>query len=126
MLLLGVTHTSNTTLHVLAEIARLPYLNKWGTAIVLDDEGNRTSVPYLLAGCSEAFDNIEPHLQRAGVQKMTRIGEAVSRLVRSKDLVEIGLEVLRQDPTLLLCSNPACEWCVDARRILSQGSGGST
>lgn len=119
VMLLGVSHTRNTTVHVLAEIAELPYLNKWGEVEVLADDGTSCPVQFLRAGCSEGFDNLEPFLEKENAQQIRTIGNATVRYLKAIDIIEIGLKALRENPALLLCDQPDCAWCHDARTVLN-------
>ena len=47
-----------------------------------------------------------------------RIGNAVVRLIRSRNLIELGLAAGRNNPAFVLCDNPHCADCVNQRADL--------
>lgn len=98
VLLLGVDHTTNTSVHYGEFLAGRPLLERFVNAaggIV------RASFP----NCSAGFAAIEPHLEPV---EAARVGRAVVRRVRVRDVVDATLRLLREDPEALLCPFSAC------------------
>jgi len=118
ILLIGVSHTVNSAIHMAEYIARVPY-SMPGTAQVVTAAGEIASVeiPWR-PGCSQGFGKIEDHLERKGLIRRGRIGLAPSQLVPGKGVVETGVELLRKDPGALLCDRTECWWCSRARIII--------
>ncbi len=126
VLLLGVGHNRNSTIHVGEAYADVPY---WGytwpkpdepVPVVLPD-GQTVYVPLLRPpGCSAGFEAIGPVLEARGVVRKGVVGAAPVQLMRGQDLIDAVVDLLRGDPAALLCANPACASCNRAREILTK------
>ncbi|MEA2528737.1 MAG: aminoglycoside 3-N-acetyltransferase [Thermomicrobiales bacterium] len=124
VLLIGVGHATNSTVHAGEAHVPVPYLDvpfrpdnaREATVLV---NGEEMRVPLLQPpGCSRAFGAVERPLRKRGAIRDGRIGRALSQLVRGRDVVETTVELLRGDPTALLCTDPECYRCAEARRCL--------
>ena len=122
VLLLGVTHTSNSAIHVAEALLGVPYYGKTRTAEILDDAG-ATHVVTLTGGpgCSRGFDNLEPLLVERNWIKIARVGSAEVRLMQGGNLIAACEELLAESPEALLCDYPDCGSCGDARKTLRAG-----
>jgi len=117
VLLVGVDQDRNTTLHAAEEVVRSPYLTTHTAAMIV--KGKTREVTYeLFPGPHRDFIGIDRELRRRGVVKIGRIGASVVRLMRAKDLIETTVDMLRRDPTAVLCDNPACAACVRQRAAI--------
>lgn len=109
ILLLGVGHESNTTLHAVEELAGSTYhLQKRPAHAIIRTGGGeiaRTFWPHAY-GTPRRFPAIEPLLVERGAQATGAIGASVARLVSAEALVEIGCGVLRIDPEFLVDRGP--------------------
>ena len=62
--------------------------------------------------CARGFVNFLPHYRPAGaILCEGRIGQAEAKITDMRKTLEIELELLRRDPTLLMCQDPACVEC---------------
>jgi aminoglycoside 3-N-acetyltransferase len=61
---------------------------------------------------------VDGWLDERGLQKRGQVGSAEARLVRSRDIVEVVTERLRQDETTFLHLKGFDEECDDARKSL--------
>ncbi|NPV53368.1 MAG: AAC(3) family N-acetyltransferase [Firmicutes bacterium] len=122
--LIGCGNTRNSLIHVIESIARVPYIDifcwqhlGWREAArVIGADGREHEVPlFEVPGCSESFDRLTPHLVRAGVMIEGRIGEARAYLLKAREVIRIGVEILGRDPFYLLCPVGTCQAC-DHRR----------
>ena len=114
ILLLGVGHDADTTLH-LAEIkAGVPYgLPKHVTVL---DSGRLVKVEYRENDhCCARFALADEWLRERGLQREGRVGTAHARLARSRHIVAVALEHLAADPLIFL-HETGCEECEEARR----------
>lgn len=115
VLLLGVTHSEDTTLHLAEAIARVPYSVSHPTVVVVD--GKPKSV--LIAEtdhCCRGFRAADAWLRARGAQREGRVGNAEARLASARDIVEVALFQLRRDPLVFLCAPSAgCDECDAAR-----------
>lgn len=99
VLLLGVSHTSNTAIHVAEQ--HLGRSRFWRYAKA--DEDVWIELPNA-PGDSEGFDEIEPHLRP--VTREVCIGECRARRVAVADVIETATRLILEDPAALLGSNP--------------------
>jgi len=105
VLLLGVDQDRSTTLHVAEALAKAPYMNPARKKYVDRNGRVRTYRGTLYAGPHRNFIGIDPLLRRAGILKMTKIGNAVVRLMKGKELIDFCVARLKEDPTIFLTKN---------------------
>jgi aminoglycoside 3-N-acetyltransferase len=112
VLLLGVGHDCNTTVHVAEAIAGVRYRQpKYATVL---ENGRAKRYEYGETDhCCERFSLLDAWLQHR--QKMGVIGKAHARLARSRDIVEAALARLRHDETVFLHPAGECAECDLAR-----------
>jgi aminoglycoside N3'-acetyltransferase len=115
VLLLGVNHDANTTIHLAELLADVPYRIKHQVTIL--QNGRPMQIEYGENDhCCERFKFADDWLRDRGLQREGQVGHAPSRLIRSRDVVNIVVEQLKEDPLLFL--HPAkvgCEECDEAR-----------
>lgn len=108
VLLLGVGHTSNTSMHLAEQRlgrSRFYRYAKVGTSVWAE----LPNVP----GHSHRFDDIEPALRRS--TREVQFGECRARLIPIRDVLEAVTAAVLADPGALLCEDPECR-CGAARR----------
>lgn len=115
VLLLGVNHDADTTLHLAELLAGVPY--RIPKHITVMQHGQPVRVEYGENDlCGERFVLADTWLRERGVQAEGRVGHADARLVRARDVVAVTLEHLRRDPLLFLHPPGAgCAECDEAR-----------
>lgn len=115
VLLLGVGHDANTTLHLAELLAGVPY----GVPrhCTVSEKGRKVRIPYTENDhCCERFALADAWLDDQRLQRYGRVGNATARLVRSRDLVSVALARLQQDPLVFLHPRGAgCDECDLAR-----------
>ncbi|MDX0495937.1 AAC(3)-VI family aminoglycoside N-acetyltransferase [Sinorhizobium medicae] len=118
VILLGVGHDSNTTLHLAELMSKVPYGVPRHCTIV--ENGSRVRIAYLENDhCCQNFSLADVWLRRNGLQKEGQIGNAHARLVRSRDIVKIAMKQLAHDPLVFLHpAEVACEECDAARQSI--------
>lgn len=116
--LLGVDQDRNTTLHTVEERLRLPYLRTTDQRTFDTPEGRVTKAWRFFPGPHRDFIGLERALQAAGALRVGRIGNAAVRLMRSRELIDVGLRLGRENPAFVLCENPNCADCVGQRATL--------
>jgi len=108
VLLLGVGHESNTTLHAVEELSGSPFhlqrepvhaSIRTATTVI-----RRTFWAHAY-GTPRRFGAIEPLLVERGIQTSGPVGAATARLMRSGALVELGREVLRASPEFFVAES---------------------
>jgi aminoglycoside 3-N-acetyltransferase len=112
VLLLGVDQDRNTTLHTVEELLRLPYLRTTEEKTFESPEGTVTKSWPLFPGPHRDFIGSDALLRASGRMIVGRIGSAVARLIKSRDLIDILVAHGRKNPAWALCDNPNCSDCV--------------
>ena len=116
VLLLGVGHDANTTIHLAEILAGAPYrVSKYCT---IERGGQAVRVEYGENDhCCQRFAVVDEWLRARGLQSEGPVGHAHARLMRARDVVTVVCEKLADDPLLFLHSPDAkCEECDEARR----------
>jgi aminoglycoside N3'-acetyltransferase len=121
VLLLGVGHDDNTTVHLAEHLAGVRYRRK--THVTLIKDGSHIRFHYAeIDHCCQNFIFVDQWLEAKGLQRKGIIGHAQASLIRSRDVVETVMERLRQDETIFLHPFGVDEQCDEARASLSQVS----
>jgi aminoglycoside 3-N-acetyltransferase len=110
VLLMGVTHRTNTTIHVAEWRAGRPPFVRWS---LTPDK----IVEFKWPGDSAGFDAITPHLKNIVVHG--QIGQANVQRIPADRLVETAVHLIHQNRTALLCNIEDCERCRDMRKRLA-------
>ncbi|MFP2926256.1 AAC(3)-IV family aminoglycoside N-acetyltransferase [Pyxidicoccus sp. 3LG] len=120
VLLLGVGHSEDTTLHLAELLANVPYgLPKHCTVL---QDGRPVRIEYLENDhCCQRFALADEWLRARGLQSEGRVGHAHARLFRSRDVVAVALEQLERDPLLFL--HPPSEGCAECDEARSSITG---
>jgi aminoglycoside 3-N-acetyltransferase len=110
VLLLGVGHDADTTIHLAELEAGVPYgVPKQCTAL---HAGRAVQIEYRENDhCCERFALADEWLRARGLQAEGPVGHAHARLVRSRDLVRVVCEELARDPLRFL--HPASAGCIE-------------
>jgi len=109
--LLGVDQDRNTTLHSVEALLELPYL---GNKTAVLKSGKEKSFKYY-PGPHRDFIGIDHIMRENGKMKIGKIGNAIVRLMKSKDLIDTFTELGSKDPAFCLCDNDNCADCVMQR-----------
>ena len=116
--LLGVDQDRNTSLHGVEALLQLPYLGSSTNTFTTPEGETLTKNWNYYPGLHRDFIGIDRYFREAGVMKISRIGNSQVRLIKSKDLFEIGLALGAEDPAFVLCDNPECADCVAQRAAI--------
>jgi len=115
VLLLGVGHDADTTLHLAELLAGVPYRTRKHVT-VRGPDGAPTRLAYDENDhCCARFALVDDWLRARGLQREGPVGSAHARLVRSRDVVAVARERLAHDPLLFLHPLGECEECDEAR-----------
>jgi aminoglycoside 3-N-acetyltransferase len=107
VLLLGVDHTVNTSIHYGEKLAgRLQFI-RW--ALVQDRVVECPGFP----GDSDGFNVIAPALEK--YMRRVEIGNAFVQAVHLKSLIKVVMEQIKENPFALLCQRQDCERCTAVR-----------
>lgn len=116
VLLLGVGHDADTTLHLAELLAGVPYrVPKHCTVL---EEGRPVRIDYGENNhCCARFVLADEWLRARGLHSEGRVGHADARLARARNITGVALEQLARDPLLFLHPPGAgCAECDEARR----------
>jgi aminoglycoside 3-N-acetyltransferase len=109
VMLLGVDHTTNTSIHFAEKLAGRKQFVRWA----LTPAGIVTCPGF--PGCSAGFDAIEPEVRP--FTKTVTVGNAVVRALPMRALMVRVLEMIKKDRYALLCNRSDCERCVEVRKM---------
>jgi aminoglycoside 3-N-acetyltransferase len=116
VLLVGVTHTSNTTIHLAEQHLGRSRFYRYAKSA----DGLWIELPNI-PGESHQFDTVEPVLRPA--TKEVRVGQARIRRIPKQAVLAATRQLVEADPAALLCTDdPACR-CAAAlqQRLISLG-----
>jgi aminoglycoside 3-N-acetyltransferase len=117
VLLLGVGHDANTTIHLAENLGGVRY--RLPHHVTVRQDGRLTRVDYAeVDHCCENFALMDEWLDAAGHQRRGRVGRAQARLARSRDIVAAALPRLRENETVFLHPSGSCQECDRARASL--------
>jgi aminoglycoside 3-N-acetyltransferase len=116
VLLLGVGHDANTTVHVAEAIAGVRYRQP-KHATVLENGKPRRYEYGETDHCCERFGLLDAWL--GDKQRRGKVGNAEARLARSRDIVAAALTRLRENETVFLHAPGSCRECDVARAAIS-------
>jgi aminoglycoside 3-N-acetyltransferase len=118
ILLLGVGHDANTTVHLAEGLAGVRY-RKPAHATVLRD-GAPIRLDYgEIDHCCARFALVDGWLESEGLQRRGTVGHGEARLANSRDIVDVVTRHLRQDETIFLHPPGIDDECDDARASLA-------
>jgi aminoglycoside 3-N-acetyltransferase len=101
VLLLGVGHDANTTVHLAENLAGVRYRRpKYVTML---DGGQPVRLEYAeIDHCCQRFALLDSWLRERALQVEGKVGHAASRLMRSRDVVEAAVPRLQAEETVFL------------------------
>lgn len=100
VLLLGVTHTNSTAIHLAEQLAG----RRLFVRHALTPDGVRAARG---GGCGAAFDGLQPHVEY--LERRTQLGSAALRCYPLPEYVDAARRLLERDPFALLCDT--CDRC---------------
>jgi aminoglycoside 3-N-acetyltransferase len=116
VLLIGVDHTANSTIHVAEELLQLPHIHRTRTTTITSESGQKT-VTLRRPPCSNGFNVVDLPLRQRKQIRESNLGNAPLLLMRSRDLVAVALDLLHENPAALLCLS-GCAFCDESRSML--------
>ncbi|MEA4888642.1 MAG: AAC(3) family N-acetyltransferase [Clostridiaceae bacterium] len=117
VMLLGVDMDRNTIMHTLEEMVSAPYLLTLDIPAPTYLPGQSTFTLRQFPPGHRDFNRLTPVLRARRALIEGKIGSAVVKVMELPRLMEIGLEVLAEDPLFFICENPQCHSCHWARRL---------
>lgn len=117
VLLLGVGHDANTTVHLAEYLAGVRYRRKKHVLLVKNGQPRRFDYEEI-DHCCQNFRLVDEWLEASKLQRRGKVGYAEARLVRSRDLVKVVIEQLQRNETVFLHPVGVDEECDEARASL--------
>ena len=111
VILLGVDHRSNTTIHYGEYLAGRPLLDRWVSSM---DGVQHTYFP----NCSAAFNAIQGRLDTL---ETIDVGKTVVSRMRVRDVVDTTVRMLQHNPEALLCSYSGCRCQTVREKVRKSG-----
>lgn len=109
VLLLGVGHTVNTSLHYAEKLAGRQQFVRW--ALTPSGVYECPGFP----GCSDGFEAIAPDVQH--ITRREQIGKALVQALPLPELIETARRKIAADPLALLCPHPDCLRSATIRKL---------
>ncbi len=103
VLLVGVDHTTNTSIHYAEKLAGRKQFTRWA----LTPQGVRACPGW--SGCSEGFEAAAPALEET--TRNVQVGGSLIRALPLQPMVDKIYELIHSDPLALLCARPDCGRC---------------
>jgi aminoglycoside 3-N-acetyltransferase len=119
VLLLGVGHDANTTVHLAEYLAGVRYRRKKTVTLLIDGRPSRIDYGEI-DHCCENFNLLDGWLAARGLQRRGKVGHAETRLARSRDIVDVVAEQVRANETVFLHPRGVDEQCDEARESLTR------
>jgi aminoglycoside 3-N-acetyltransferase len=125
VLLLGVSHTSNSTIHIGESHANVKkFFYKEGllpVAKVLTPNGEVIEHTIDCSGsCSRTFNSIEYWLRKKKQVVDLSIGAEISYLMKGIDIINTTVEMIREQQDVFFCQKKSCRRCVLGREYLQR------
>lgn len=120
VLLLGVGHDANTSVHLAENLAGVRYRRAKHVTILEDGKPSRFEYREI-DHCCQNFALVDGWLDDKQLQRRGTIGHGEARLARSRDIVSVVIDHLRVDETAFLHPRGFDEECDDAWRSLTAG-----
>jgi aminoglycoside 3-N-acetyltransferase len=117
VLLMGVDHTVNTSIHYAEKLAGRRTFIRW--ALLPDRVIECAGFP----GDSAGFDAIAPDM--AAVTRTVRAGDAIIQAMPVRGLIRTVVERIQADPLALLCERPDCLRCNAVRDSVAASQPGA-
>lgn len=111
VLLAGVNHTVNTSIHHVERLSGRKQFIRWALSAykVVECPG--------FPGCSYGFKQAEPLLEMITLR--ASVGGAEMRALPLQPMVDVLADLFAKDPLALLCQREDCELCAAVRAVLA-------
>jgi aminoglycoside 3-N-acetyltransferase len=129
IVMLGCGLAPNSTIHAVEDWAELPYCRDGVTTCYtrLDPDKTGREYDHMPCGHRDFYRSGEASLESKYVKLLMRhgklyngqVGAATLYWMYARDLVDIGMAELDEDPDLFLCDDPKCSGCVNNKINLS-------
>ena len=107
VLLIGVNHTSNTSIHYAEKLAGRKQFIRWALTL----QGVRECPAW--PGCSDGFEDAAPAV--GAITRKIQVGDSLVQALPLGPMVEAVVQLIHSDPLALLCARPDCGRCQAVR-----------
>jgi aminoglycoside 3-N-acetyltransferase len=111
VLLLGVDHTVNTSIHLAEKLAGRKQFVRW--ALTPDGVVACPGFP----GCSDGFQALAPRVEP--LVRLVQVGQGTIQALPLPEMVEIARDWIINDPQAFLCERSDCKRCQAVRQAQS-------
>jgi len=111
VLLLGVDHTVNTSIHLAEQLAGRKMFIRWALS-----SGSILECP-VFPGCSDGFNQVETELATITIPK--KIGNALIKAIPICEMIERLVPMIHKEPEAFLCERANCPRCTSVRNALA-------
>lgn len=117
VLLLGVGHDANTSIHLAEYLAGVRYRRKKHLVVLKDGQPTRLDY-WEIDHCCQNFQLVDEWLEARKLQGRGKVSNAEARLARSRAIVSVVREQLQREETVFLHPVGVDEECDEARASL--------
>ena len=123
---IGTNFNSCTIIHLAEVLAGAPYLDigypgyEVPLSAVLPDGRRITSQPIELPADSIEFYRAQEKMDKLGMLREGKFGDADCVMARADQILEISIEMMKEDMGVFLCDNEECRVCPARRKALDE------
>jgi len=125
VLMIGCNMTTLSLIHVAEALLPVPYLGKVfypgynRTLTLVDYDGSEIVFPpFNNPTDSASFTRVQDEMERRGHITHCKLADAECLRFDAMTVLNCALEMLREDPGILLCDNPRCGVCREAKKYV--------
>ena len=115
ILLVGVDHVKNTSIHLAEALAGCPHY--WNVKIRYKSGKDEWDTFTGCGGCSAGFYKIRGLIDFPRFEIKGKVGKALCYLVEQKPFIDAARIAIAEKPWGLLCERPHCSECQNARQL---------
>jgi len=112
VLLLGVDHTVNTSIHYGEKLAGQHQFVRWALT------KHRVVECPNFPGCSDGFEAIRPEIE--GFTRYVHLGEGFIEAIPLLPMLQVVEALIKKDPLALLCQREECDRCDVIRHLFTE------
>ena len=123
---IGTRWNTSSILHLAEMLAEVPYVHvpypDWEKGVYArhTDGSVLYDVERYVPGDSQGFLLVQQEMERRGMLRLGKVGQADSVLARAAQMLEVGTEMMRIEPERFLCHYEDCVICPKCRELIRQ------
>jgi aminoglycoside 3-N-acetyltransferase len=125
----GTDFNSGSIIHLAEVLAEVPYLDisypRFEKVFVARAADGSTvkAEPREIPADSKMFYLVQEEMDRRGLLRKGLIGQAPSILARAAEILDVAVEMMRENPWQFLCDFPYCSACRESERLKNRTAG---